>query len=221
MKAFLLAAGLGTRLRPLTYTVPKCLLLVRNKPLLAWWAELLLHHGITEVLVNTHYLPEQVSAFIDAYNAQETGLMLHAYHEDELLGSGGTVLSNEHFLGKDEDFFICYADSLTDIDLSTMFAFHKLHTGVLTMALFQTDKPEECGIAEIDDDSRIIDFVEKPDHPKSGLANAGVYIANRGLFKSTFGEGFLDFGQDVLPALVGNMYGYEVSDYLIDIGTFD
>jgi mannose-1-phosphate guanylyltransferase len=221
MKAFLLAAGLGTRLRPLTDTVPKCLILIHDKPLLAWWAELFLRHGVSEALVNTHHLPDRVGSFIDAYNAQETGLTFREYHEAELLGSGGTVAANRDFAGEDKSFLICYADNLTDINLTDLLRFHRSHDGVLTMALFRAGRPEQCGIAEVAEGSRIVDFEEKPAQPKSNLANAGIYIARRDIFQAIPAKGFSDFGKDVLPELTGRMYGYEMREYLIDIGTCD
>lgn len=175
-------------------------------------------HGISEVLVNTHYLSEQVNAFISEYNGRNTGVRVYEFHEPVLLGSGGTVSINRDFIHGNEDFFICYADNLTNIDLSNMLAFHKQKQGVLTMALFRTPTPKQCGIATLDGQGAIVDFVEKPDVPTSNLANAGVYVASHRLF-DFMQAGFSDFGKDVLPKLVGEMFGYEMAEYLIDIGT--
>ncbi|MDD3920522.1 MAG: nucleotidyltransferase family protein [Eubacteriales bacterium] len=219
MKAFLLAAGLGTRLRPLTETTPKCLIPVCGKPLLAWWMELFLRHGVDTVLVNTHYLSAQVRAFLYAYNAAKTGVRIVEAYEPQLLGSGGTIKVNRAFIGADESFLICNADNLTDIDLSDLMTYHNTHTGVITMALFRSDCPRQCGIAALDSTGRITEFTEKPEAPVSNLANAGVYIARKELFMHIPENGFCDLGKDVLPRLIGRMYGYEMHDYLIDIGT--
>jgi mannose-1-phosphate guanylyltransferase len=220
MKAFLLAAGYGTRLKPLTDNTAKCLIPVKGVPVLAWWFQLLSDHGINEVLINSHYLADQVTDFVNSYNAAKNyGAKL--VYEEVLLGSGGTVRKNKGFIGEDKDFFICYADNLTDINLGDMYEFHKAHNGILTMALFRTNLSEQCGIAELDDDGRIIDFEEKPAKPKSNLANAGVYVANRRLFDYLADVDFSDFGKDVLPKLTGQMYGYEIKEYLIDIGTVE
>jgi len=221
MKAFLLAAGLGTRLRPLTDTIPKCMLPIQGKPLLSWWFDLLHKRQVTEVMVNTHYLPEKVRLFIREYNARKTGLVVHEFYEETLLGSGGTVYANEDFIGQDEDFLICYADNLTDINLTEMLRFHDTHTGLLTMALFRADRPEQCGIAEMDQNNLITGFAEKPQHPKGNLANAGIYIVRREIFKAVSPPPFADFGKDILPCLIGRMYGYPMREYLIDIGTPD
>ena len=219
MKAFLLAAGYGSRLRPLTDTVPKCLIPIQGKPLLAWWFELLREHQFRDVLVNTHYLSGCVSKFLNDYNAKLTGLAVHEFYESVLLGSGGTVKANRQFINADEPFAICYADNLTNINLSAMLSYHRKHKGVLTMALFRCDNPKACGIAKMDSLNRIVDFTEKPQNPQSNLANAGVYIANRELFDYFPEDCFCDFGKDVLPKLVGKMYGWKMNEYLIDIGT--
>jgi len=221
MKAILLAAGFGSRLRPLTDRVPKCLVEVAGHPMLDWWAKLFREAGVTEVLVNTHYLHEQVHAYIEDYNRKNTGLLFREFYEQELLGSGGTVRANQGFIGEDEDFLICYADNLCNVKLYELAAFHRERRPVLTMALFRTNQPKQCGIAALDADGRVAEFVEKPEEPKSNLANAGIYMASRSLFERIPGTGFCDFGKDILPRLVGEMYGWETKDYLIDIGTMD
>lgn len=222
MKAFLLAAGFGTRLRPLTNTVPKCLVPISGTPLLEIWLDLLLHHGVNEVLINTHYLHQQVHSFVNIYNKKYKGLIVREYHEQVLLGSGGTVKANSSFVTDCEDFFICYADNLTNIDLSSMLEYHHSHkNSILTMALFRTNKPSQCGIVSIDKDGLITNFIEKPNNPSCNLANAGVYIARKSIFKYFSESDFIDFGKDVLPKIVGKMYGWETHDYLLDVGTIE
>lgn len=221
MKVFLLAAGYGTRLRPLTDTVPKCLIPLCGQPVLGWWLDLLRAHGVTEALVNTHYLRDAVRAYISEYNARGTGLRVQEFYEPELLGSAGTVWTNRDFVAGDASFFICYADNLTNINLTAMRKFHEGHSGVLTMALFRSDTPQACGIARLGERGEIIHFVEKPQNPKSNLANAGIYIANASLLDNIPAKKFTDFGTDVLPLLAGQMYGWEVKEYIIDIGTHE
>lgn len=221
MKAYLLAAGYGTRLKPLTNTTPKCLVPIIGRPLLAWWFDLLLQHGVTEALVNTHYLADNVRNFITAYNAKHTGLDVREFYEPTLLGSGGTVLANKAFVKNEGNFYICYADNLTNINLTQMLNFHNSHNGVMTMALFRANYPSQCGIASLDDTGLVTSFIEKPERPASDLANAGVYIARQEIFKYFPANGFIDFGKDVLPQLVGRIYGWETKDYLLDIGTPD
>lgn len=222
MKAFLLAAGFGTRLRPLTDTTPKCLISVCGSPVMEWWLRLFARHGITEVMVNTHYLADQVRDFLHDWNSRYGNPMVTEFYEESLLGSGGTVAANRDFIGADDDFMICYADDLTDANLTAFQEFHQTHDGVLSMALFRTNRPTECGIASMDETGRIVEFVEKPAQPKSNLANAGMYIARKSLFDYLPRDrDLLDFGKDVLPRLVGNMYGWQTEGYLLDIGTME
>ena len=223
MKAYLLAAGYGTRLRPLTNTIPKCMVNIKGRPLLSWWMKLFEDHNITDVLINTHYLRNQVSDFIKAYNTNHNSIKLHEAYEQELQGSGGTVINNKDFVHGEDCFLICYADNITNANLTAMINANRNTSGILTMGLFHTNNPSGCGIATLDEDSRIIEFVEKPEKPRSNLANAGIYVANNRLFdyipKPSKERPLVDFGKDVLPNLVGQMYGFEIKDYLLDIGT--
>lgn len=219
MKAFLLAAGYGTRLKPITDTIPKCMIPIRMEPLLAWWFELLRTHGVTDVMVNTHYLPKPVRNFMDEYNKYKTGLTAYESYEPELLGSGGTVRDNREFVAEEESFLICYADVLTDSDLTEFKRFHSLNDGILSVALFHTNVPEQCGIATIDRNRCIVNFREKPFAPRSNLANAGMYIARQDIFDYLPNKQKLDFGKDVMPQLLGKMYGWQTDGYVIDTGT--
>ncbi len=221
MKAFLLAAGYGTRLRPITNTIPKCMVPIQDRPLLGWWFELLHSHGVSDVMVNTHYLPEPVREYINQQNQAGDGLTAYEYYESELLGSGGTIRSNRDFVADEESFLVCYADNLTNADLTAFQRFHDTHDGVLSMALFHTNQPEQCGITALDQNNRITDFEEKPTHPKSNLANAGIYLVRQAVFDLLPEKQELDFGKDVLPRLVGRMYGWRTEGYLIDIGTME
>lgn len=220
MKVFLLAAGLGTRLKPLTDTTPKCLAPIAGKPLLYWWFQLLERHGVTEVLINTHYLFGQVRQYIDYYN-KIGKLLVYEFYEPILLGSGGTVAANKSFVTKEESFLICYADNLTDANLSAMIEYHNSHDVILTMALFRANNPKQCGIAQVDKNGKIVEFTEKPQNPISNLANAGIYVARKEIFDYFPNREFVDFGNDILPQLIGQMYGWEIQDYLIDIGTLE
>lgn len=220
MKAFLLAAGYGTRLRPITDSIPKCLVPICGKPLLEWWMELFENHGISDVLINTHYLRDSVANFIKSYN-RKGQTQLHEVYEPNLLGSGGTIRDNEDFVSGDEQFLICYADNLTNTNLTNFLGFHKQQLNCLSMALFHTSIPKQCGIAKMDKNYVITEFVEKPEHPKSTLANAGIYVASKEIFSFFGDKKILDLGRDVLPLLVGKMSGWEDTDYLIDIGTIE
>jgi mannose-1-phosphate guanylyltransferase len=234
MKAFLLTAGLGTRLRPLTNDLPKCLLPINGKPLIQIWLELLYRHGVHEVLINTHWQYEKVKQYISADYADYTDQIniekrpkfnIELFYEPELLGSGGTLLANRDWVADGQPFFILYGDNLTNIDLGKMYEFHLGHKLPFTLGVFRAERPESCGIAEIDEDNLVVDFVEKPDKPKSDLAAAGIYVADSRIFAyyppNSNEIQPLDLGFDVIPNLVGKMKAYYIEEFLIDIGTAD
>lgn len=217
MKAFLLAAGLGTRLRPITNEIPKCLVEVCGKPILYWWIKLFEKHKIKDVLINLHHLPDAVISYLNDYNGSVT---FKTFFENELLGSAATIRENQAFVSNEKAFFICYADNLTNYNLSNMLAFHKEKMSSFTISLFETNKPKEKGIVELDENHKVISFEEKPDNPKSNLANAGIYIADNSIFANINLTGFADIGYDLLPKMLGNMYGWPEGDFLMDIGTY-
>ena len=202
MKAFLLAAGMGTRLSPITDHRPKCLIPIKGKPILQIWLELCARYEIEEVLINLYHFPDLVRNFI---HSSTWNLKINLFHEEKLLGSGGTVLANKEFVKNEERFFIFYADNLTNVNLMQMVNFDDAHRGPLTMGLFRTDSPETCGIAEVNENSLIIGFEEKPKKPKSNLANAGIYLAKKEIWDYFPHQEFIDFGFDILPRLVGKM----------------
>lgn len=220
MKAYLLAAGLGTRLKPLTDSVPKCLVPIAGEPLLGIWLALCARHGITEVLLNLHHLPQAVRAFVAAYRGP---VRIRLFEEPELLGSAGTVAATRDFVAGEDEFFILYADNLTDVDLGAMRAAHRARGAEFTIGLTPTDRPREKGILTLDDAGLVTDFTEKPAEPRSNLANAGVYLAGPALLALlpvTPPRPF-DFGFDVLPRLVGRMHGHAIGEYLLDIGSHE
>lgn len=216
MKAFLLAAGLGTRLKPLTDDTPKCLVKINGVPLLAWWVRLFEVHSVTEVLINLHYLPERVREFLERY---DTRIKFKYYYEENLLGSAGTLRENKDFVKGESDFLVCYADNLTNYNLTQFYNFHISKSALSSVALFETDHPHAKGIVEVDEHNKIISFEEKPKSPKSNLANAGIYIFQPAVLELIPNYELTDIGFHLLPKLVGNAYGWLSNDYLIDIGT--
>lgn len=226
MKAFLLAAGLGTRLAPYTDKTPKCLMPICGRPLLGIWLDLLEAHGITEVLVNTHHLAGQVNAFVDSEQDRKIKVILS--HEEKLLGSAGTVLANRSFITDDSPFIIVYADNLTDANITGLMEFYKKAADmgtVLTMGLIKAPDPKRCGIVTINADHLITDFTEKPEMPASDLANCGIYVTDRNIFNyyptQMPENGIIDFGYDIFPAIKGKMNGCRIDGYLRDIGTVE
>ncbi len=218
-KALLLAGGLGTRLRPITETTPKCLVPVAGKPMLDYWFDALEKADIRDVLLNNHHLADQVRAHIEKTNATRALRVVEAY-EPELLGSAGTVHANRGWAEDANEVIVIYADNLSDVDLAAILAFHRDHDDPMTMMLFRTAYPSQCGIATLEG-TRIVEFVEKPETPASDLANAGLYVLDADAFREIADMDVFDFGFDVIPAFVGRMRGFEHAGYHRDVGNKD
>jgi mannose-1-phosphate guanylyltransferase len=216
MKAFLLAAGCGTRLRPLTFHTPKCLIPIAGKPLLQIWFELLEQHGIDEVLINTHHLADRVLEFVQSL---DTPIQTHLTYEPKLLGSAGTLRHNRDFVQSEPFFWVIYADGFTTANLTNLLRFHQQTDSFLTLGLFHTKVPRESGIVTLDPRGRIVDFVEKPTNPPGDLANAGIMVGTPSFLDQIPDRYPCDLSFDVLPYLVGRMYGRVIDDIYIDIGT--
>lgn len=218
MKAFLLAAGLGTRLQPITNITPKCLVEVAGRPMLDYWFSIFRKYGITEVLINLNHFPDQVKEYIQN-NSSDINVTL--VYEEKLLGSLGTLLKNQKFVENEKSFFVFYSDTLTNINLKEMYEVHQHANKLFTMGLFRSNNPSSCGIVKLDASGCIIDFEEKPTKPKSELANAGVYIIEYEVLKTIKVESdkLLDIGFDLLPKFINNMQGYLIDDFIIDMGT--
>ena len=216
MKAFILAAGKGERLRPLTDTIPKCLLSIQGVPILGIWLELCRRHGIEEVLVNTYSHADIVKAYLQQ-NRQD--IKLRIAEEGTLLGSAGTVLTHRQWVGAARDFWIFYADVLTNINLTDMLEFHRRRRHAATMGVNKVANPQQCGIVTVDQEGVVQEFVEKPPKPSGDLAFSGILLATPAIFEAIPERIPADIGFDVLPKLVGRMAAYPISDYLVDIGT--
>lgn len=178
--------------------------------------------------MNTHHLTEQVERFVEE-GASACGVEVRLFHEERLLGSAGTLRAARRFAAGEESFFIIYADNLSEVDLGRMARWHSTRGALLTMGLFRPPRPERCGVAVLDEASRVVEFVEKPARPRSPWAAAGVYVARRALFerldeawsRKPHQEGVFDLGRHVLPLLAarGEVAGYRITEFLVDIGT--
>ena len=215
-KAFLLAAGLGTRLRPLTKSTPKCLVPVGGKPVLHWWLEICARLGVSDVLINTHYLAEQVNSFV---KTRAGGPRIALSHEPALLGSAGTLAANKSFVAGERDFWIFYADTLIGADLAPLAALHRARGADLTLGLFHSLNPAGGGVVELGPEGKVLSFEEKPEKPKSDLIAAGAYVAGPALL-AALPSGTGDLSRDVYPKLMKNACGLEL-DPVIDLGTPD
>ena len=219
MKALLLAAGLGTRLRPLTNTVPKCLVPIHRRPLLDYWLELLLDGGVESVLVNTHHLESKVREFVNGSRWRERVTLIH---EDRLLGTGGTVLHNRQFFGG-RPFMVVHADNLSVFDVGAFIARHAARPRgtALTMMTFDTDAPESSGIVVQDSQDVVCEMHEKVANPPGTRANAAIYIFEPEVvdFIASLGKPVVDLSTEVLPHFMGRIYGVHNANYHRDIGS--
>jgi mannose-1-phosphate guanylyltransferase len=218
MKAFLLAAGVGSRLKPITDTIPKCMVPIAGQPLLGRWLDALADAGVDEVMVNLHHLASTVVDYVATRPGPPT---VRLFYEPELLGSAGTLADNRSWINGEEFFLVCNADNLTTFDLGSLVAFHEAGSAPATLTAFRTDRPSEAGIIGVDDAGWMKSFEEKPRRPRSQLANAGMYAFAPAVLDQLRGERPLDIGYDLIPRLVGHARVLSISEYFRDIGTVD
>lgn len=219
MRALLLAAGMGTRLRPITDNLPKCLVPIHGRPLLDYWLENLFAGGIERILINTYWLADKVEAHVAASVWRSK---IDLVSESSLLGTGGTILANREWFAS-EPFFVGHADNLTDFDLAELQAAHAARPAgcLLTMLAFTTDDPRSCGILELDRRGVVVRFHEKVSNPPGNLANAAVYIFEPEVIDivASHSKPEVDLSTEVIPALLGRIFAVETTRYHRDIGT--
>ena len=208
-RAMVLAAGLGSRLRPLTDAVPKPMLPVRGKPLLEHHVEALAAAGVREIVINLHHLP---AVIVDHFgDGQRWGVRITYSHEPELLGTAGAVKRVAHLFP--EPFFVLYGDNYLRCDLVALAGLHERAGAVASLALFGLPDVSRSGVAEVAPDGRILRFVEKPrpGETESRLVNAGAYVLSPEALDWVPAGGPADFGRDVFPAMVAGgarLYGF-------------
>ena len=217
MHALVLAAGTGERLRPLTADRPKPMIEIGGKPVLQYNLELLARAGITDVVVNLHYRPDAVRDYFGDGSA--FGLNLTYEYEPELLGTAGAVRNVALKWRGGDAFVVAYGDNLSTIDLRALVAAHRDKNSDLTVALYRRDDPGSSGIAALDDDDRIVRFLEKPGKEEifSRWVNAGYLVASPSVIEAIPQRAPSDLGRDVLPALLGRgaaLYGYRMTESL-------
>jgi mannose-1-phosphate guanylyltransferase len=215
MRAMVLAAGLGTRLRPLTYEITKPMVPVLDRPVMEHILDLLARHSIEQVIANLHYFPDSIREYF--------GERISYRYEAELLGTAGGVRACADFFG-DEPFLVISGDALTDIDLTALAARHRETGGVATLAVKKVADTCEYGVVLHDRDGRITGFQEKPaaEEALSDLGNCGIYLFSPEIFDYFPARRFVDWAQDVFPVLLENdvpFHIHEVAEYWNDIGS--
>lgn len=216
MKAFLLAAGLGTRLRPITDRTPKCLVPIAGRTLLDIWLDTLAGVGVDEVLVNVHHLAGLVRGHLQSRTGPP---IVRLVEEPELLGSAGTLRANRDFVAGEMMFLAVNADNLTDFDVRLLIDAHRAGGSIATLSVFRAPRPSDCGIVTVRH-GLVVDFVEKPSHPPSDLANAGMYAFHPSVLDEITGPSPQDIGYHLLPQLVGRARAVALDGYsFIDVGS--
>ena len=215
MRAFVLAAGEGQRLRPLTENIPKPMIEIAGRPILEHNVRMLVRYGVTDITINTHYMPDAVTRHFGDGSA--FGARISYSHEPELLGTAGALNPvRDRF---DETFFVIYGDNLTTCDLFALTQRHRASGAAGTVALFERDDVSQSGVALLDRNDRLVGFVEKPrvEDAVGHWVNAGLLVLEPSIFRYIPERGASDFGKDVLPAALEAgevLSGYRMTEHL-------
>ena len=220
MKAMILAAGVGSRLDPLTRAIPKPMVPIVNRPVIEHIVLDLKKHGFDDIRINLHYLGDVIEAYLG--DGSRLGVKLSYAHEEKLWGDAGSVKRSQDFFAG-ETFLVVGGDDISDIDLSGLMAFHREKKAASSIALTVVDDPSQFGIVVTEDDGRINRFLEKPKGGNifSNTANTGVYVFEPGVFDLIPPDTFYGFGNEVFPQLLTEgrpLYGYLTTSYWKDVG---
>jgi mannose-1-phosphate guanylyltransferase len=219
MQALILAGGEGTRLRPLTSTMPKPVVPLVDRPFISFMLEWLRAHGVDDVILSCGFMADGVRDVMGDGSA--LGIRLRYLEEPRPLGTGGALKFAEELL--DERFFMLNGDVLTDIDLTAQLEQHSRTGARATLALIAVEDPSAYGLVRREEDCSVSEFIEKPgpEQLDTNLINAGAYIIERDVLDEMPRAGTnVSIEREVFPALVGRgLFGYECSGYWLDIGT--
>jgi NDP-sugar pyrophosphorylase family protein len=227
VKAVIIAGGLGTRLRPLTYNIPKPIVPVGNRPFILHQIELLKQHGITEIILNLHYLMDEIKAVLG--DGRKYGVKLYYSLEKHPLGTAGAVKNAEEFFD-DEPLLVFNGDVLTDINLTQVIAFHKKNKARATLTLTRVEDPTAYGLIVTDKHGVVTQFIEKPSweqvanvkkHGTADTINAGIYVLDPKVFRGVPADTEYSFERQLFPGLLAKgelVCGYVSDRYWIDIG---
>ena len=220
INALILAAGFGTRLRPLTLHTPKCLVEIAGLPLLEYWLQKLEKVGCKTVVINTHHLHEQIEEYIKKRSSNL--LEIICTYEQELLGTARTLLENKCYFKQGTNLLL-HGDNATDVKLENFLRAHKSRPAEcsLSMMTFTSNEPEKCGIVEVNKNGIVQELHEKVSNPPNNQANAAIYAFDPDFVSrlESKEKQYKDFSLDVLPRFVGEIYAWPCNARVIDIGT--
>jgi NDP-sugar pyrophosphorylase family protein len=223
VRAYLMAAGLGTRLYPLTGLTSKPMVPILNRPVMEHLLLLLRRHGVTEIAANLHYHPDKISSYFG--DGSGLGVELRYNLEEQLMGTAGGADAFREFLG-DSTFLVMSGDGLTDLDLSSLLAAHRRTGGIATLAVKEVDDPSLYGVVVHDAAGRITGFQEKPPREEalSRLCNCGIYAFEPQVFDYITPGAFVDWAKDVFPALLRDdlpFHVWRLESYWNDVGNIE
>jgi mannose-1-phosphate guanylyltransferase/phosphomannomutase len=221
LKAIVMAGGFGNRLRPFTLNCPKPMLPLINQPVLAHILDLLKRHHFFEVIIATHYLPEQIQDYFG--DGRHRGMTLRYSVEELPLGTAGSVKNAQSYLD-DEPFLVISGDIVTDINLSQVVQFHREKDALATLALTHVADPTQCGVVITDHAGHIRQYLEKPSHQQviSNFVNTGIYVLEPKLLDDMKPNTAYDFSHDIFPRMLNRneaLFGYLAEGYWRDMGT--
>lgn len=221
MKAVILCAGLGTRLRPITNTIPKVMVPIGGKPLLQHHIEWLVGYGIHDIGINLFHLPKVITEFLG--DGSRFGARVHYSHQQTLSETASGFNKFKDFVG-DDVCLVVYGDNFFILDIEDFHAFHQKKGGIASIALKKWENPESKGIVGLDNENRILWFKEKPQSHEitTNIGNAGIYMVQPEIFSHIPNDRDYDFGKDIFPDILEKgmtICGYHLSNYHIDIGT--
>ncbi len=215
MQAIILAGGKGTRLKPLTDDLPKPLVPIIDKPIIVHVIDVLKRSGITDIIITLGYMADKIISCLG--DGSKYGVHLRYIIENTPLGTAGSVKQAVPLL--DDDFVVISGDCYTDISIKDCIEYHKSRSSLFTLVSTWVDDPTGYGVLTKDGDGKVTAFVEKPPLKKGkALVNTGIYIVSRPIM-ALVPDGFYDFGKDLIPKLIGNLYTYTTRAFWSDIGT--
>ena len=219
MKALLLAAGRGERLKPVTDSIPKCLVPIGGKPLLEYWLDLLSNTMINEFYINTFYFAEAVEKFVKESDYADRITLIP---EENLLGTGGTLKRNAHLFLND-DFFLAHADNLCLTNFKDFLGSHQKRPKniAMTMMTFKPSDPKSCGVVDLDEQNIVQNFYEKIESPPTSIANGAVFVMSPEVaeYASNVEEDCFEISLRIIPSFTGRILAWHNNEYHLDIGT--
>lgn len=221
MKAIILAGGEGTRLRPLTYKIPKALIPIGEKTLTEHVFDILKKYDIKDIILSVSYKKEMIKDYFG--DGKNSGLNISYIEEPEPLGTAGPlIILNRQNKQLKETFFMINGDNLFDLNLKEMLEFHKKNNGAATIALSRVEDPRSYGVAVLEGD-RIVEFIEKPKNPPSNYINSGYYILEPMVFEIIKDKERAMIEKDIFPVLAkqGRLFGFKSDNLWFDTGTYE